>query len=304
MKYAFLVLAFAYSAAFAAAPENIRLPVSKTYVQGGTNLCWVYATMSAIESNFMKAHPGMTLELSRSAMQVQQWRSRYTLALRGVETNLVEGGSATDAIRLARESGLFPYPAFKPSPKGVEPKDPFRLRLTEDGAAARLERLLSFIFGDLPTRVQWKGFAGTPPEFAKFILGDQVWENYGISVTEKIEIKKHWDRDARADLKAVYLPRALFNQVIVKSLRNGHALVGSFEGKLFGGPHAVEIYGVELDASGNAQNYLIKNSQGRSATDAKNLMKLSASKFNSDIRGLTTIRLPEFAAVKGTPKSR
>src|SRR5262245_17061121 len=56
--------------------ESYKLPVSRGFAQLGTQLCWVYSTLNALESRYLYLHGGGNLELSRGAMQYLTMRDR------------------------------------------------------------------------------------------------------------------------------------------------------------------------------------------------------------------------------------
>src|SRR5438132_960543 len=59
------------------AAETLKLPVSRGFDQGDTQLCWAYATLNALEADYRVTHPGADLELSRRTMQFLTMEDRW-----------------------------------------------------------------------------------------------------------------------------------------------------------------------------------------------------------------------------------
>ena len=49
--------------------ERYALPITPPLDQGDSDLCWVYAALSMLETNYLARHPGSHVELSRAALQ-------------------------------------------------------------------------------------------------------------------------------------------------------------------------------------------------------------------------------------------
>ena len=52
------------------AAEHYFLPITAPLDQGDTGLCWVYAALSMLETNYLYRHPGSHLVLSRGDLQL------------------------------------------------------------------------------------------------------------------------------------------------------------------------------------------------------------------------------------------
>src|SRR5688572_20293400 len=65
--------------------ESIVLPVSRGFHQLQTQLCWSYAALNTLETNYLVKHPEAQLELSRRAMQYFTYEDRYTRKINGIE---------------------------------------------------------------------------------------------------------------------------------------------------------------------------------------------------------------------------
>ena len=49
--------------------ERYLLPITPPLDQGNSGLCWVFAALSMLETNYMSRHPGAHVEFSRAAVQ-------------------------------------------------------------------------------------------------------------------------------------------------------------------------------------------------------------------------------------------
>ncbi len=56
--------------------ESYALPITPPLHQGDTGLCWMYATLSMLETNYLTHHPGSQISLSRGVMQVEAVEDR------------------------------------------------------------------------------------------------------------------------------------------------------------------------------------------------------------------------------------
>ena len=63
--------------------ESYALPITPPLHQGDTGLCWMYATLSMLETNYLARHPGSQISLSRGAMQVEAVEDRLERLVRG-----------------------------------------------------------------------------------------------------------------------------------------------------------------------------------------------------------------------------
>ncbi len=70
------------------------------------DLCWVYATLSMLETNYIHRHPGSKITLSRGAVQADSIADRMTRLIRGEPGGLEDGGLAVEALALIRRNGL------------------------------------------------------------------------------------------------------------------------------------------------------------------------------------------------------
>ena len=95
------------------AAESYVLPITPPLHQKDTGLCWMYATLSMLETNYLVRHPGSQISLSRGAMQVEAVEDRLERLVRGESTNLSEGGLGVEALALIRKDGMVAQPDFR-----------------------------------------------------------------------------------------------------------------------------------------------------------------------------------------------
>ena len=86
--------------------EHYALPITPPLDQGDSDLCWVYATLSMLETNYLAGHPGSHIDLSRAALQLDSIADRFTRRIRGEPGKLEDGGLAVEALDLIRQYGL------------------------------------------------------------------------------------------------------------------------------------------------------------------------------------------------------
>ena len=86
--------------------ESYLLPITPPLDQGESDLCWVYATLSMLETNYMVRHPGSQIALSRGALERDAIADRFLRLIRGEPRNLDNGGLAVEALALIRQNGL------------------------------------------------------------------------------------------------------------------------------------------------------------------------------------------------------
>lgn len=74
--------------------------------QGDSDLCWIFATLSMLETNYRVRHPGSEIELSRGALQLDSIADRFRRRINGKPIALEDGGLAVEALALIRQNGL------------------------------------------------------------------------------------------------------------------------------------------------------------------------------------------------------
>ncbi len=88
------------------AVERSALPITAPLDQGDTGLCWVYATLSMLETNYMARHPGAHVEFSRAALERDALADRFHRLIHGESGDAGDGGLAVEALALIRQNGL------------------------------------------------------------------------------------------------------------------------------------------------------------------------------------------------------
>jgi C1A family cysteine protease len=86
--------------------EHYALPITPPLDQGDSGLCWVFAALSMLETNYLARHPGSDIELSRAALQLVSIEDRFARRIRGEPGKLEDGGLAVEALDLIRRRGV------------------------------------------------------------------------------------------------------------------------------------------------------------------------------------------------------
>ena len=265
--FAGLALGLAASAALAAAPsaspgtaQSFNLPITPPLDQGDSDLCWVYATLSMLETNYLVTHPGSRIALSRGALQRFSIMDRFQREITGNSTHLEDGGLAVDALMLIRQNGLVGTIDFHE----VVDSDPVftdlsRRLVNVSGADAKLKALNGALARDLgaaPAATRLDGRTLTPEQLAKAVLGDEAWTEYDVTRDDGApRVGPSDDPDARPETLVHYVDLTTAIALIHDSLARGEAVVwGSTDN------HALLIYGADYDAEGRPVAYWIKDS--------------------------------------------
>jgi hypothetical protein len=239
--------------------ESYKLPVSRPRDQGDSDLCWVYATLNMLETNYLSKHPRSTIDLSRGALQRRSIEDRFQRQITGDSSHLEDGGIAVDALQLIRESGLVDDHDFH----DIVDSDPiFRSLASQlarrDSGQDRLKALepaLDRALGATPRQTHLDGKALSPRQFAEIVLGDDVWTEFDVIHQGAAHVGPSDDPDARPGTQVhyVYLPAVI--ELIHQSLVRGQAVVWGRTDN-----HALLIYGADYDANGRPLAYWIKDS--------------------------------------------
>ncbi len=263
------------------AAETIRLPVSRGFDQGSTQLCWAYATLNALESNYRAAHPGSALELSRRTMQFLTMEDRWLRKIRQTEDYITERGVAVDALRLVVDNGLVAYSDY------TDIDDPYG----DDGVGAAvddahgepakiaaLEDALATLYGVPPATTHLDATELTRDALQAAVLAGGDWESYAIARDGEEGYRTHPDPDARAGARSWFMPLAKVVARVHDALKSGHAV------EITIGGHCILIYGAAYDAGGNPLTYFIKDSypgyfyEADPARTMQNLIEMTAVK--------------------------
>lgn len=240
------------------AHESYVLPITSPLDQGGSDLCWAYATLSMLETDYMVRHPGSHLTLSRGALQLESIADRARRAIQGTSSHFEDGGIAVDAIRLIQQGGLVAAGDFH----DIVPSDPIFASLkralatspTADSRGALIERNLREWIGAIPARTHEDGSIVTPQQLAADVLDGRAWAEFDIAKDGKSGWRPSDDPDARPETRVDYVGLDKAIALIHQSLARGEAVVwGSTD------DHALLIYGGEYER-GRPVSYLVKDS--------------------------------------------
>jgi hypothetical protein len=239
--------------------ESYSLPLSPLMDQGDSDLCWAYATLSMLETNYLYRHPGSHIVLSRGALQLQSIADRFRRLISGNSSHLEDGGIAVDALTLIRQGGLFAQEDFH----DIVDSDSVFASVKSDLAGfadleakdKALESDLGGSLGHLPRTTHLDGKAVTPQQLAQTVLAGRVWVEFDLSHDGFEGWGPSKDPDARPETHVRYAREDLIVDLIHRSLARGEAVVlGSTD------DHALLIYGGEYDETGKPISYLIKDS--------------------------------------------
>jgi len=251
-----------------AAAETMLLPVSQGFHQGGTGLCWAYATLNALETIYLVRNPeGLDVELSRRAMQYYTMEDRYRRSIKNVNTYITEAGVAVDALRLIQSNGIVTfddyYDIFDPYGQAnidamIDGGESFtdKIRAMYEGmnlvytAPPTLTHMPSSLSVDEPNLTYVEA---EPGDLARLVLAKDVWQSYAPSETE-VGFHDHPDPDSRWENLSWYMPRSDFPGRIKQALEAGFPVMVTVRN------HVVLLYGADYDDSGAPLTYYIKDS--------------------------------------------
>jgi hypothetical protein len=239
--------------------ESYRLPISAARDQGDSDLCWVYATLNMLESNYLASHPQSKIELSRALVQRASIADRIRRSITGDSHHLEDGGIAVDALKLIRQNGLVAEKDFHPVIESAPVWDNLAKAVAQaPDEADKLATLKSAVANELgvePEKTELDGRELTPRQLANTLLGENVWTEYDVTRDGAQRIGPSQDPDARPETRVHYVDLATAVDLIHKSLARGQSVVwGSTEN------HALLIYGADYDADGRALAYWVKDS--------------------------------------------
>lgn len=268
------------------AAEHYALPITPPLDQGDSDLCWVYATLSMLETNYLSGHPGSHIDLSRAALQVGSIADRFTRRIRGEPGKLEDGGLAVEALALIRQYGLVARGDFhdivdsEPIFSSIEEKIAAAADPAEKGKVV-FEGLKSSL-GELPGVTHLDGEALRPGELAKAVLGRYDWSEFDLARDGAEGPGPSHDPDGRPDTRVMYVKLDRLIDLIHRSLANGRSVVAGTA------DHSLLIYGADYDRDGKPLSYLIKDSL------APFLYRKSAEELHGQLNDVTV-------ALQGTP---
>lgn len=238
--------------------SSLMLPTSPGYDQGGTGLCWMFAALNSLETNYLVNHRTSQIAMSRAVMQYVTMADRYIRKIRGEQDYIVDSGTVVDAIDLLRTPGAFGLKDYNEILMNVP-----KFAISGNDLASQISNLyasLDAYYGALPTFVHSIDKSGpllTPQALGAELTGSDHWVAYGSMENNKVSKEgwaKHWDPDARPNTQAYFVPTSKFSHIVTEALSAGHAVGVSWCG------HAEEIFGADFDPSGNPLRYHVKGS--------------------------------------------
>lgn len=264
--------------------ETIKLPTSRGFNQGGTQLCWSYATLNALETNWLVRHPGTPLELSRRTMQYLTMQDRYARKIKHIEDYISERGVSVDALQLLTANGLVAFRDF------TDIADPYG-RYDIDGAiaaardeAAKLAALdtgLAKVYGVPPEQTHLDGAEIARQELSRVVLDGTEWQSYAVARDGREGWRTHPDPDARHGAQSYFMPASKIVARIKAALQAGYAV------EITIGGHCILIYGATYDASGAPVTYFIKDSYPDYFYEA------NPASILRELVEMTTVKLPD-----------
>ena len=238
--------------------ESYLLPITPPLDQGELDLCWVYATLSMLETNYVVRHPGSRIALSRGALQRDEIADRFVRLISGEPRNLDNGGLPVEALALIRQNGLLAENDFHDvvDPDPIFPAIEQNLKRYGDPADRRkaLDEALKTVLGAKPETTHLDGDALSPAELARAVLGQEKWVEFDLARDGVEGWGSSHDPDARPETRVMYVKLDQMIDLIHHSLARGEAVVWSSK------DHAVMIYGGDYAKNGTPLCYWIKDS--------------------------------------------
>jgi hypothetical protein len=262
--------------------ESYVLPITPPLDQGDSDLCWVYATLSMLETNYLYRHPGSKISLSRAALQRDSVADRFARLIRGQRSPLEDGGLAVEALALIRQDGLVARGDFHHVVDSGPIYASIKRRLARYKSRANklkaLDRELKGRLGSKPPITHLDGEVLSPGQLAKAVLGGHQWTEFDRSRDGLRNWGPSHDPDARSDTRVLYVGLGRMIDLIHRSLAQGKAVAaGSAD-------HEFLIYGGDYGRVGKPISYLIKDSL------APHLYRASAETIHRMLNDVTVER--------------
>lgn len=189
--------------------ESYALPITPPRSQGDSELCWVYATLGMLETDYLVRHPGSSIELSPAALQADLIEDRVDRLIRGESGKLTEGGLAVEALAIIRQRGLVARGDFH----GVVDSKPVFASVEETLAQADdpvekrqlLGSELRASLGETPQVTHLDGVALSPRDLGRKMLGGGHWTEFDRSPDGAEGVGPSRDPDARPDTQVTYV---------------------------------------------------------------------------------------------------
>jgi hypothetical protein len=239
--------------------EHYVLPITAPLDQGDSGLCWVYAALSMLETNYLVRHPGSHIALSRGGLQLDAVADRFQRRLRGDPGGrLDDGGLAVEALALIRQNGLLAQGDFHDIVDSDEIFSSVEAKLTRsaDPADERMtvDEELKANLGVKPPTTHLDDKQVSPRQLAEAVLDGHEFVEFDLAPDGIERWGPSQDPDARPETRVGYVPLDVMIDLIHQSLADGRAVVwGSTD-------HALLIYGGDYDKEGKPLSYLIKDS--------------------------------------------
>lgn len=238
--------------------ESYALPITPPLHQGDTGLCWMYATLSMLETDYRTRHPGSQISLSRGAMQVEAVEDRLERLVRGESTRLPEGGLAVEAVALIRKDGMVAQPDFRDIINSNPIAEAIEGELADiPDPAAKEKTLIEEVhvkLGVVPELTHLDGKVVSADQMAHAVTDGYEWTEFDLSPDGSEAWGPSRDPDARPETRVKYVKLEVLIDLIHQSLARGQAVA-------WGSPdHAMLIYGADYGKDGTPLSYLIKDS--------------------------------------------
>ena len=280
------------------AAETFALPITPPLDQGDSDLCWVYAALSMLETNYLSRHPGSRVELSRAALQRDTIADRFARRIRGEPGPLEEGGLSIEALKIIREKGIVARADFHDIVDSEPIFDAIEDKLANAPDSQEklnvLREQLKTNLGETPPVTHLDGEALSPQALARAMLEKREWMEYDLSRDGFEGLGPSHDPDARPDTRVTYVKLDRMIGLIHRSLQHGQAVVAGSD------DHAFLIYGGDYDKDGKPIAYLIKDSL------APLTRRAGADELHQTLNDVTVAMDPapadEHAALGGGPK--
>lgn len=238
--------------------ERYLLPITPPLDQGNSGLCWVFAALSMLETNYMSRHPGAHVEFSRAAVQRDLIADRFHRLIRGEPEQPSDGGLAVEALQFVRQNGLFDRGDFHDVVDSGILFASLGQKLAGPAAAGDKERelhdALRSTLGDKPPMTHFEGKAVSPEALAKAVLADKAWTEFDLARDGGEGWGPSHDPEARPETRVRYVRLDALVELIRTSLKRGEAVVAGTD------DHAFLVYGAEYDKAGRPVGYFVKDS--------------------------------------------
>jgi len=241
------------------AAEHYVLPITPPLDQGDSGLCWVYAALSMLETNYIVRNPGSHIALSRGGLQLDAIADRFQRRLRGDPGGrLDDGGLAVEALALIRQNGLLAEGDFHDivDSEAIFSSVEDKLARSADPAdtSRTVDEELKASLGVKPPSTHLDDKPVSPRQLAEAMLGGHEFVEFDLARDGMERWGPSQDPDARPETRVRYVPLDVMIDLIHQSLAEGRAVLwGSAD-------HALLIYGGDYDREGQPMSYLIKDS--------------------------------------------